>query len=49
MLPIVPVMIGIPMFNPCLVHKEIFILNIFKSPSPDPLHLAVLTGLSRLI
>ncbi len=49
MLPIASVMIGIPVLNPCLVHKEIFILDIFKSPSPDPLHLVVLKWLGRLI
>ncbi len=37
-MPISLVMMGTPLFTPCLVHKELSTLDITKSPGPDQLH-----------
>ncbi len=37
-LSIPPMMMGHPVFTPCLVHKELSTLETSKSPGPDQLH-----------
>ncbi len=37
-LPIPSVMMGIPVFTPCLVHKGLSTLDTSKGPGPDQLH-----------
>ncbi len=48
-LPIPSVMVGIPVFTPCLVHKKLTTLDTSKIPGPDQLHPKLLKWLTTFI
>ncbi len=48
-LPIPSVMMGIPVFTPCLVHKELSTFETSKSLGPDLLHPKLLKWLATFL
>ncbi len=48
-LPIPSAIMGIPIFTPCLVHKELSTLDTSKSPGPDQLHPKLLKWLATFL
>ncbi len=42
-------MMGISVFTPCLVHKEVSALDTLKNPGPDQLHPKLLKWLATFL